>query len=380
VSGSDPSTSTEAPIWQQPAIGGYPDPAGIGLSGLERVRAGREGRIPIAPITYLTEIAFIDASRGHTSFTIPTSPWFSNSAGIIPGGILAVLADAPLGASIHTELPPGVGFTTAELSLTMLRPVQPDPEGVISGAGQVIHVGRSMALSEAFLINEASGHLVCHATSRCSVFPPLDPIPEPPAESPVLDQPLPGESPEHPLRRPLRGGPLPQEAFERMSGLELIRAQLAGELGPPPPLFYLVGIRPVSAGEGVVEAVLPCSPWLAQSMGNVQGGFIALLADVSMSAAAFTTAEAGTATAALDFKVNLLRPVSPDGRDLTARAEVVHRGRTLGITSCRIENADGKPVALATGSTMYLPGRPASLVGVEQLGSQSSDPDDESGA
>jgi hypothetical protein len=67
-------------------------------------------------------------------------------------------------------------------------------------------------------------------------------------------------------------------------------------------------------------------------------------------------------------------------RDLTARAEVVHRGRTLAIASCRIENADGKPVALATGSSMYLPGRPASLIGVEQLGSGSSDPEDEPGA
>jgi acyl-coenzyme A thioesterase PaaI-like protein len=56
-------------------------------------------------------------------------------------------------------------------------------------------------------------------------------------------------------------------------------------------------------------------------------------------------------------------------RELTAEAEVIHRGRSLAIASCRVTNADGKPVALATGSAMYLPGRPASLTGVEQLGS-----------
>ena len=115
-------------------------------------------------------------------------------------------------------------------------------------------------------------------------------------------------------------------------------------------------------------------------MGNVQGGFLALLADNALTASVFTTAEAGTAVAPLDLKVNMLRPVAPDMRDLTAKAEVVHRGRTLAIASCRIENADGKPVALATGSSMYLPGRPASLIGVEQLGSDSSDPEDEPGA
>jgi hypothetical protein len=44
---------------------------------------------------------------------------------------------------------------------------------------------------------------------------------------------------------------------------------------------------------------------------------------------------------------------------------VVHRGRTISISNCRVTNADGKPVAMATGSAMYLPGRPANLLGVE---------------
>ena len=39
----------------------------------------------------------------------------------------------------------------------------------------------------------------------------------------------------------------------------------------------------------------------------------------------------------------------------------------------RINTLDGKRVALATGSSMYLPGRPASLIGVEQLGSSDAD-------
>ena len=266
--------SETTPLWQQPAIGGYPDPAGMGLSGLERIRAGREGRIPFAPISYLTEMSFDEASEGHAALSIPASPWFSNSAGIIPGGMLAVLADAPLGASIHTTVPPGVGFTTAEISLTMLRPVRPDPEGRISGSGQVIHSGRSVALSEAFLFSPSGDDLVAHATSRCSIFPPLEEIPEPPEEAPVIDQPQPGSSPDHPLRRPLEGGALDQDVFERTSGLELIRSQIAGELEPAPPLFHLLGIRPTAADEGSAEFVLPCSPWLAQSMGNVQGGFM----------------------------------------------------------------------------------------------------------
>jgi hypothetical protein len=49
------------------------------------------------------------------------------------------------------------------------------------------------------------------------------------------------------------------------------------------------------------------------------------------------------------------------------------------IATAEITNSEGKQVALATGSSMYLPGRPANLLGVE-LGSGSSDPEDDPGA
>jgi hypothetical protein len=54
--------------------------------------------------------------------------------------------------------------------------------------------------------------------------------------------------------------------------------------------------------------------------------------------------------------------------ELTARAEVVHAGRTIAITRATVASAEGKPVLLATGSTIYLPGRPASLGEVELSG------------
>jgi acyl-coenzyme A thioesterase PaaI-like protein len=70
-----------------------------------------------------------------------------------------------------------------------------------------------------------------------------------------------------------------------------------------------------------------------------------------------------------------MRPVMPDGRDLTARAKVIHSGRRIAIAQARIENADAKPVALATGSSMFLTDRPASL-GEAEL-AQGPDADDQ---
>ena len=97
----------------------------LGLAGIERVNAGRRGLIPSSPMGYLTELRLTEASRGYSTFTMPASPWFSNSSGLISGGVLALIGDAALGSVVHADVGPGQAMTTAELSLTFLRPVVP---------------------------------------------------------------------------------------------------------------------------------------------------------------------------------------------------------------------------------------------------------------
>jgi uncharacterized protein (TIGR00369 family) len=365
-------------IWQEPAKGGYPDRSFLGLPGIDRMGAGRRGLIPNSPMGYLTELEMTEGSLGHSTFSMPASPWFANTSGLIPTGMLAVIGDAALGSVVHSSVEAGQGMTTAELSMSFLRPVVPRQGAAVTGSGQLIHRGRTMGISEAFLFDQ-DDQLVSHGTTRCTVFPPVDPIPDPPdVDGPPHDNPTPGGSPDDPLRQPVEGEVVPQEEFERRSGLEIMRALIADEL-PRPPIHHLTGLRAVEVGDGEAVVALPCSKWLSTSAGTIQGGFTAMLAESAMTGAAFTTAAPDTAVAPLDFKVNYLRPVFPDGNDLTARARILHRGRTLVVAAAEITNAEGKQVALATGSSMYLPGRPANLIGVE-LGSGSSDPEDDPGA
>lgn len=364
-------------IWQEPAKGGYPDRSFLALPGIERMSAGRRGRIPYSPMGYLTELEMTASSRGHSTFAMPASPWFANSSGLISGGVLAVIGDAALGSVVHSDVGAGQGMTTAELSMSFLRPVVPKPGAAVTGSGQLIHRGRSLGISEAFLFDDAD-QLISQGTTRCTVFPPVDPLPAPPDDPPDLGRDPPGSDADDPLRREVEGEVLPQKEFEQRSGLEMLRALIVGEL-PQPPIYHLTGLRLVEAQEGEAVAVLPCSKWLSTSAGTIQGGFTAMLAESAMTSAAFSTAPADTAVATLDFKLNYLRPVFPDGDEMTARARILHRGRTLVVAAAELTNAEGKKVALATGSSMYLPGRPANLVGVE-LGSGSSDPEDDPGA
>ena len=48
----------------------------------------------------------------------------------------------------------------------------------------------------------------------------------------------------------------------------------------------------------------------------------------------------------------------PDGGLMTAQAKLVHRGRSMAVATAELTNQDGKRIAVASSSTMLLPGRP----------------------
>ena len=78
---ASPSWVANDPFWQEAPLGGFPDPEWLGVSGLERLRGWDGSLVPYPPISYLTEIAPSDVSRGHAGFTMPASPWFANMMG-----------------------------------------------------------------------------------------------------------------------------------------------------------------------------------------------------------------------------------------------------------------------------------------------------------
>jgi acyl-coenzyme A thioesterase PaaI-like protein len=55
------------------------------------------------------------------------------------------------------------------------------------------------------------------------------------------------------------------------------------------------------------------------------------------------------------MKINLLRPVHPDGEQLVATGTVLHRGRRLAIGTADVRHG-GRLVAVVTGTTELTPG------------------------
>jgi uncharacterized protein (TIGR00369 family) len=349
------------PIWEEPVRGGHLPREVLGLSGLDQLRLFFTGRAIPPPIGYLTGMRLTEIGVGTSSFTMPITGWLATPQGPVTSGQVAILADGPLGCAIQTVLPPATGYTTSELSINMVRPVP--TSGQLIARGRVVHAGRQLGLSEVFITDDA-GRLIAHGTSRCVIFPPNDVPRARPEDFPIVEEPSDGWIP--PYEREVHGDVLPQEIWSSRDGLDVMRTHLAGEL-PAPPISHLLGTHPVEVDEGTCTFALPATGWLTSPLGTVEGGVTACLADFALAGAVQSTVPAGTTYAPTDLRVQFIRPVRPDGRTVTARANVVHRGRGVAVARAEVTNDDGKLVALATGSAMILPGRRADLSDAPQL-------------
>lgn len=325
-------------------------PGLFALSGLEQLRLFAERRLPAPPLTHLAGLVVEEATEGASTWSIPAAERWRSAAGPFPGGALAFVADAALAGAIFTVLPPGVAVASSDLSVNFLEAAGPSSERLVA-KGSVIHAGRRQALSEA-RIEDAHGALLAHGTSRCV----LQPLPFQPPMAPT-DIPPPGSVEAVELVEGVGGEVVRQDVWDATSGLDVVRLWAKGEL-PVSPTCALLGIRFVDAVEGGATLAMPASLWCCTGFGTFYGGVVAAFADAAINAAVTTTLPPGTSFGTLDLTTRFLRPVTPDGRELTATATVEQRGRTIAVSTARIDDADGKRVAMATGSAMIAPDRP----------------------
>lgn len=346
------------PIWLESVRGGHPGPEIAGLTGLELLTAQLAGEhFPAPPLAHLTGLRIVEVGLGSAVFEMPLTRWLLSPQGAISIGPLTLPADAALALAILSTLPSGAAVTTSELSLRLLAPAR--PEGRVIARGSLLHTRRTIGLSEVTVTDE-HGRVLAHGTSLCFILDRPPPTVSAPQDGDRAARAAVSETPD-PWQRDPVGEVIPQAIWDERSGLEAAKGVISGDL-PAPPIHYLTGIEPRAAGDGEATFALPATGWLcAPPPGRLQGGVVALLAETALSTAIQTTLPAGTALAPVDLKVNYLRPAAADGRDLIATGRVTHRGRRLAVANSEVVDPDGRRVALATGSAMILPGRPAAL-------------------
>jgi len=139
-----------------------------GKTGLEVMQAMLQGELPYAAIAQTLDFLIVEVGDGSAIFQGTPGPQHLNPMGTVHGGWFATLLDSALGCAVHTRMPPGRAYTTAELSVNIVRALTPKVPRV-RAIGRVVHCGRQLATADAQLVGP-DGTLYAHATTTCLVF------------------------------------------------------------------------------------------------------------------------------------------------------------------------------------------------------------------
>lgn len=140
-----------------------------GLTGLQVMHKMLAGELPYPHIADTLDFGLVEVAHGRAVFQGVPQLKHYNPLGSVHGGWYATLLDSALGCAVHTTMPAGLAYTTAELSLNIVRAASAK-SGPLRAIGQVVHSGRQLATAEARIVG-ADGKLYAHGTTTCLVFP-----------------------------------------------------------------------------------------------------------------------------------------------------------------------------------------------------------------
>ena len=139
------------------------------MSGLEFVKGLATGALPLNMIAQTLGYDVVEAESGRVAITLDPTDAHLNPWGTVHGGLTATLLDSCMGLAIQSMLERGVGSTTLEFKISLVRAITPDT-GQIRAEGRVLNCGRRIGIAEGRL-TDGKGRLLAHGTTTCLILP-----------------------------------------------------------------------------------------------------------------------------------------------------------------------------------------------------------------
>jgi uncharacterized protein (TIGR00369 family) len=159
----------EAELRKTMVQAGVPRPDQLaGKTGMQVFEEIFSGELPYPPIGETLDFIPVEISPGHAVFQGRPQLKHYNPIGSVHGGWIATLLDSCVGCAVHSTLPAGKAYTTAELKVNYVRAVTTRTP-LLRAIGNVIHVGGRMATAEGRLVGP-DGKLYAHASTTCFIF------------------------------------------------------------------------------------------------------------------------------------------------------------------------------------------------------------------
>ena len=138
------------------------------ISGLAFVQGLVDGALPLNTIAQTLGYDVTEAESGRVVVTATPGEAHLNPAGTVHGGLAATLLDSAMGLAIWSTLEKGLGQTTLEFKISLIRPITP-AMGLIRAEGTVLNRGRRIGIAEG-RISDDRGRLLAHGTTTCLIF------------------------------------------------------------------------------------------------------------------------------------------------------------------------------------------------------------------
>ena len=158
------------------------------------------------------------------------------------------------------------------------------------------------------------------------------------------------------MDKQVRGGVVPFEDITGMSGLEALRAVIDGTF-PAPPMAVTLNFHLSEVEEGRALFIGGPRVDFYNPLGTVHGGWAATILDSSLACAVHSTLAAGEAYTTVEFKVNLVRPITEATDKLFCEGKIVHRGSRIATSEATLKDADGKLYAHGSETCIIFPAK-----------------------
>jgi uncharacterized protein (TIGR00369 family) len=138
------------------------------MGGLAFVQGLVDGTLPLNTIAQTLGYDVAEVESGRVVVTLIPNDTHLNPAGTVHGGLAATLLDSAMGLAIWSTLEKGLGQTTLEFKISLIRPIT-SGMGVIRAEGTVLNRGRRVGTAEGRITDER-GRLLAHGTTTCLIF------------------------------------------------------------------------------------------------------------------------------------------------------------------------------------------------------------------
>lgn len=136
-------------------------------TGLEFLTAVKNGEIAAAPMADTLPMQLIEVSPGKVTYKVTPAKEHLNIQGGVHGGFCATALDSATGGAVHTVVDKGISFSTIDLNVKMIRPMQIDT--AYYAHGELINAGRNILTSEGRIVDE-NGKVYAFASATLMII------------------------------------------------------------------------------------------------------------------------------------------------------------------------------------------------------------------